>query len=114
MREISYSIYRPAGNDTALVSGTDFSKEEKKIINDAIMEKHANVEQVGFVNIDGKEELQMAGGEFCGNATRSTAYHYLNGRPGRVEICVNGEDMIMAGVDSEGKFYYQAKQKEGE
>ena len=63
MKEIKYSIYRPAGNETALVYGIDYTKEMKKEINDAIMKKHTNVEQVGFINNNGKKELQMAGGD---------------------------------------------------
>ncbi len=30
MKKVKYSIYRPAGNDTALVYGVDYSKEEKR------------------------------------------------------------------------------------
>ncbi len=101
MKQIKYSIYRPAGNDTALVYGTNYTKKMKKMINDAIMKKHTNVEQVGFININGKKELQMAGGEFCGNATRSAAYNYLNGMPGKIQICVNSKDKIIAGVDKD-------------
>ncbi len=103
MKEIKYSIYRPAGNETALVYGIDYTKEMKKEINDAIMKKHTNVEQVGFINNNGKKELQMAGGEFCGNATRSAAYNYLDGIQGKVQICVNSKDKILAGVDKNKK-----------
>ena len=60
----------------------DIEMNEKKI-NDFIMKKHKNVEQVGFININGIKELQMAGGEFCENATRSAAYSYLNGKQGK-------------------------------
>ena len=98
MKEVKYSIYRPAGNDTALVYGVYYSKKEKKIINDEIMKKHSNVEQVGFVSLDKNPELQMAGGEFCGNATRSTAFMYLNGKKGDLEIIINSNNIINAGV----------------
>lgn len=99
MSKIRYSIYRPAGNDTALVYGTNYTQEVKKKINDSIMKVHSNVEQVGFINNTGKNELLMAGGEFCGNATRSAAFNYLNGTPGTIQIYVNSEDKIIAGVD---------------
>ena len=46
--EVKYVIAVPGGNDTALVYGTDYTPEQKKKINDAIMAKHSNVEQVGF------------------------------------------------------------------
>ena len=103
MNQIKYSIYRPAGNDTALVYGTNYTKKMKKKINDAIMKKHTNVEQVGFISNNGKKELQMAGGEFCGNATRSAAYNYLDGMQGKIHICVNSKDKIIAGVDKNKK-----------
>ena len=83
MKQIKYSIYRPAGNDTALVYGVEYIQEQKKKINNFIMKKHKNVEQVGFININEIKELQMAGGEFCENATRSAAYSYLNGKQGK-------------------------------
>ncbi len=98
-----YSIYVPAGNDTAFVYGLDYTQQQKKLINDAIMEKHSNVEQVGFIDPTKRPELQMAGGEFCGNATRSAAFVYLNGKPGSLQMTVNTTDIINAGVDENGK-----------
>ena len=98
---IKYVIFRPAGNDTALVYGTEYNKEMRKIINDKIMNKHTNIEQVGFINKQGIKEIQMAGGEFCGNATRSAVYEYLNGVKGKIKILVNSQKEIIAGVDEE-------------
>ena len=43
----------------------------------------------------------MAGGEFCGNATRSAAHFYLNGLPGKISININGK-LINAGVYENG------------
>ena len=60
MEQIKYSIYKPAGNDTALVYGTNYTKDQKKKINNVIMERHANIEQVGFIS-NANKELQMAG-----------------------------------------------------
>ena len=101
--QVKYSIYRPSGNDTAFVYGLNYTKEQKKKINDAIMAKHANVEQVGFVEIGKRPELQMAGGEFCGNATRSAASIYLNGKEGNLQMLVNSKDVINTGIDENGK-----------
>lgn len=99
---VEYIKYIPGGNDTALVLKSGFTSEEKKAINDAILQKDKSIEQVGFVE-DGKEpELQMAGGEFCGNATRSAASYYLRGKPGKIKIKVNGKDIINAGVYENG------------
>jgi len=100
---VEYSIFRPAGNDTAFVYGLGYSSEQRKLINDCIMNKHKNVEQVGFIDLHGSHELQMAGGEFCGNATRSAASVFLNGKTGTLQMLVNGKDLINAGVDKTGK-----------
>ncbi len=100
---VKYCICRPGGNDTALVYGMDYSPEDKKNINDAIMAKHSNVEQVGFIDLNQKPELQMAGGEFCGNATRSAANCYLEGKKGNIQIIVNKTDIINAGIYNDGK-----------
>ena len=98
---VKYSIYRPAGNDTAFVYGLEYTQEQRKKINDLIMAKHPNVEQVGFIELNHKPELQMAGGEFCGNATRSAASIYLNGKSGDLQMFVNSKDLINAGVYKE-------------
>lgn len=103
MKNIKYSIYIPGGNDTALVYGLNYTKKQRKEINDIIMSKHPNIEQVGFLGPKQKPELQMAGGEFCGNATRSTASFYLEGKKGNIKILVNSNDYINAGVDERGQ-----------
>ncbi|MBR3134939.1 MAG: hypothetical protein IKG56_05715 [Clostridia bacterium] len=101
--EIKYSIFKPGGNDTALVYGTNFTNKEKKIINDKIMTKHTNVEQVGFVDFKNNIPiLLMAGGEFCGNATRSAVYAFLNGKKGKTQITVNNNTLLNAGVYNNG------------
>ena len=73
--KIKYKVYNPAGNITALVIGDNYSLEERKIINNKIMEENSRVEQVGFVSTTEKR-LTMAGGEFCGNATRCAILYY--------------------------------------
>lgn len=105
----SYSILRPGGNNTGLVVGVENDPIKRKEINDAIMVKHPNVEQVGFVNLDPNDaELMMAGGEFCGNATRSTAWLALKGKPGEILIKVSGVgSRLKAGVDEQGNAWAQ-------
>lgn len=104
-----YSVLRPGGNDTALVKGVETDPKKRKKVNDKIMSQHSNVEQVGFVNLDpDSAELMMAGGEFCGNATRSTAWLTLEGQPGEVLIKVSGVgSKLRAGVDQEGNAWAQ-------
>ena len=74
--DIKYKIFNPSGNITALVIGDNFTTEQRRIINDEIMSKEKDVEQVGFVS-EFEKKLTMAGGEFCGNATRCAAKFYM-------------------------------------
>ena len=68
-----YRIFDPTGNITALVEETVAVSQQPSVAA-AIMQKHPNVEQVGFVSLGGDlPSLRMAGGEFCGNASMSTA-----------------------------------------
>lgn len=66
------TILYPGGNTTAIVEGIPSSQLERRRINDVIMKQYPKVEQVGFLDRS-LPRLQMAGGEFCGNATRSAA-----------------------------------------
>lgn len=105
----SFAIMRPGGNDTALVMGVIRDGALRKEVNDALLGIYKNVEQVGFVNLDpSSPELVMAGGEFCGNATRSTAWLALDGKPGQVNIKVSGvKDKLKAGVTPNGEAFAQ-------
>ena len=99
---INYYLYDMCGNKTALVEGDNIDKSTRKKINDKIMNQNSDIEQVGFVSR--KEfKLTMAGGEFCGNATRGTAYYYLNGRKGEIPIKVSNNIVLRAGVTEDGK-----------
>jgi len=103
----SFTVIKPGGNDTALVYGSVENQSERKRINDAIMAIYPNIEQVGFIKLSkkkgGEATLQMAGGEFCGNASRSTAYLVLKGKPGKIKLEVSGVSRpIEAGVKNNG------------
>ncbi|MDO5561589.1 MAG: hypothetical protein Q4G02_02330 [bacterium] len=101
MKEIrfTFQIFVPGGNDTALVLDLH-DRHQYRQINQKITGDYHNVEQVGFVNPDhAQPRLAMAGGEFCGNATRSAAWYYLNGQPGEIQIQVSGVSRLLkAGV----------------
>lgn len=76
-RRLRYSIIDPTGNITALVED-EVAVDEQPAVAAQVMERHPEVEQVGFVRPAASEEgvqgeLRMAGGEFCGNATMSAA-----------------------------------------
>jgi diaminopimelate epimerase len=109
----NYYLYDMCGNKTALVEASNVNKDLRKIINDEIMNKNCDIEQVGFVS---KEEfkLTMAGGEFCGNATRGTAYYYLNGKKGEISIKVSNDITLRAGVTEDGKAWTEMPLYKGE
>lgn len=93
---IEYLIYNPSGNITALVIGDKYDKKQRRQINDAIMKSNIDVEQVGFLSTQ-TAKLTMAGGEFCGNATRCAALYYLKDKE-IIELETNNQK-IKAGTD---------------
>jgi len=109
----NYRIFSPCGNNTALVFGLEYLPQRKEI-NDAIMLRHSDVEQVGFLSGDkNNPRLEMAGGEFCGNAARSAAFWYLDGKRGDLDICVSGiSRKLKAGVCGDGEAYAEMPVKE--
>ncbi|MDR0222673.1 MAG: hypothetical protein LBI38_03935 [Oscillospiraceae bacterium] len=89
--EYQFQIFSPGGNDTALVFGLDFDKETERNIDFDIRSSHETVEQVGFVGkTDKVYRLEMAGGEFCGNAARCAASYFLKNTAGEIDIRVSG------------------------
>lgn len=99
-----FAILRPGGNDTMLIKGVIKNPAQKKFINDQMMNLFPNIEQVGFYDFDLKTTtatLEMAGGEFCGNALRSLAYLLLEGKDGDLEVNVSGTTKkLIAGVEN--------------
>ena len=77
IEEIRYVVFNPTGNITMLVE-TEVPREDQAEVALKLMEKEKAVEQVGFISYDdnGDITLRMAGGEFCGNATMSTAVYF--------------------------------------
>ena len=73
-----YTILDPTGNITALVE-SPVPPLERPAAAAALMRRHPQVEQVGFVRFADAEgegvdaALSMAGGEFCGNASLCAA-----------------------------------------
>lgn len=107
--EIGYCIFDPTGNITALVE-TEVDAADQPEVAALIMREHHDVEQVGFVRMPHKGEaeggaslyLRMAGGEFCGNATMSSAALYAKrneehfGDIGCVDIKVCGIERLFS------------------
>ena len=103
----TYSIYYPGGNTTALVNRLILDPILKRKINDNIMAKNTKVEQIGFIDPDGYR-LEMAGGEFCGNATRCAAFYYLKDRQGKIKIQVSGvAKKLLAGINTDKTVWAQ-------
>ena len=85
MEDLKYYIFDPTGNITALVE-SGVAAADQPAVAMRIMERHPDVEQVGFVTYADDDaasagaapvSLRMAGGEFCGNATMCTAALYM-------------------------------------
>ncbi len=99
--KIVVSIYNLGGNKTALCIDENYSRQEKKKINDRILYLDKTIEQVGFIKQD-RFELNMAGGEFCSNATRCAIKYYgekLNIK--NVSIKVSGYNTDIIGLIKE-------------
>ena len=103
-RNINYKIINPGGNITALVDGTYYSKDERIYINQRILDENKEVEQVGFLDYS-NNLLEMAGGEFCMNATRCSIWELLDGKEGYVDISVSGYKNIINGGIKNNKSY---------
>ena len=95
---MEYKLYSASGNPTALVYGKPDTMLAK-----AILANDKRAEQVGFLsgNLDSGFRLDMAGGEFCGNAARCAIYDILGGKPGEICVSVSGFDGIIKGGVSE-------------
>ena len=75
MRKFDYIYADPTGNITILVK-ENVPVEDQPGVSDFLCTLEPSCEQVGFVYYDDENadiRLRMAGGEFCGNATMSTA-----------------------------------------
>lgn len=94
------AFVRPGGNDTALVFDL-IRRELQPEIGTRIQMTYPNIEQVMFVEKGDVLEYrgQMAGGEFCGNATRAYAYLMAKGAEGTFDVEVSGsKDMLPVDV----------------
>lgn len=119
MIDLKYRLYNPTGNITALVE-SEIQVKDQPSVAEWILSKEPTCEQVGFIS-DGSEgtdiTLRMAGGEFCGNATMSTAVFFceragmLSGDSRKVMVKVIGTDEpVSVEVKKEcGRYYGTVK-----
>ena len=69
--KLDFIKINPAGNITILIDNFNiYDKDIAKISEELMREDNLHAEQVGFIK---DNHLQMMGGEFCGNASRSFA-----------------------------------------
>ncbi|MCL2037865.1 GNAT family N-acetyltransferase [Candidatus Saccharibacteria bacterium] len=108
-----YVISAAGGNRTAIASlETTLTPEERARFGKKLMKsaEKLNAEQAGFW-LPGSSHLEMAGGEFCGNASRAVALLATNFQPGEAQLSVSGFDgEVSAKVDqlAERKYYVSA------
>lgn len=97
------TIVRPGGNDTAIVWDR-VPREQQGALSKEIQDVYPGVEQVMYVEDAGENKFrgQMAGGEFCGNATRSLGYLLLGQKDGKIELEVSGSETPMQVVVQDG------------
>lgn len=109
--KIRYVLANPTENRTVLVTCAvaDVQKQE---VAARLMRLEPTAEQLGFVDLDAPA-LQMAGGEFCGNASMSAAALYarekrrlVSGQTEKVVLSASGAPHpISATVAREGEAY---------
>ena len=117
---ITYNYIDPTGNITILVE-SDVKAYDHILVADRLMEAESACEQVGFVGKSDKADtkLEMASGEFCGNATMSAAALFCDeaGAGKDVETTVRVETAAgIVPVDitprtEKGKRYYEGRVK---
>ena len=90
----------PAGNITIFVLDRVQRKDYAEISAQLLKKEEFHAEQVGFIEEkeDGTWRMQMMGGEFCGNASRSFGYlksMMEEDHPEQVSVEVSGSDRIL-------------------
>ena len=96
---ITYRLFNPTGNITALTEDA-VAPEEYAAVARQILADCPRAEQVGFVAESGGDadiRLEMAGGEFCGNASLCAAVWYALRHPGVSTVgvkCSGSEEII--------------------
>ena len=94
--KIKYVLMNPTGNRTVLVTSPVGKKDYVEIASELLKEE-PTAEQVGFLDVKENIKLNMAGGEFCGNATMSAAvYAVMKGvSESLVKLRVSGSKKLL-------------------
>lgn len=118
---LHYVKVNPAENMTIFILDQISAEYHREIANKLMNYNNLHGEQVGFIQKEGSfMRLQMMGGEFCGNATRSlAAYMVHSGYPGikkvdngyQVELKTSGVEetirCLVRPTDKENIYYSQ-------
>lgn len=71
MRALPFAKVSPGGNTTILLAASDLTPAQRALaVREILHPNHLGGEQAGFTDMDARR-LEMAGGEFCVNATRA-------------------------------------------
>jgi diaminopimelate epimerase len=90
------TFVRPGGNDTAIVWDA-VARVQQPLIALQIQDAYPTIEQVMFAEKTAAGwHGQMAGGEFCGNATRALGYLLLGEADGQIQLSVSGAARMMS------------------
>lgn len=110
---IRYVKANPSGNVTLFILDPVAPKDRKQV-NKWLLAREKTAEQAGCLTIDGnKTTIEMLGGEFCGNATRSSAAYALalqGGQEGEFQVrCSGCESPLTARVHKLKENVYDAR-----
>ena len=85
----------PSGNVTLFVLDP-VEPEQRRKLNKELLASDSSIEQVGCLSmVEGQPKVEMMGGEFCGNATRSAGAYALQTRgekEGNLQVTCSGCD----------------------
>jgi len=105
----------PAENMTIFVLDQIPNEHHRRIANKLMDYNNIHGEQVGFIQREGSYmKLQMMGGEFCGNATRSLAAYMVYSRYPEIKEIAQGYEVKLktSGVDETIRCIVKPTEKE--
>lgn len=116
LKKLEFVKLDPAGNSTLLYNIKNLKKEEITKVSESLKKKeYLDAEQIGFIN---ENHIQMLGGEFCGNASRSFGVYLAKNDKEFQErrsytITCSGEDtpieLEIIGSTTENRFFSKIK-----
>lgn len=109
---IHYVKANPSGNITFFILDS-IAPEDRKRVNELLLKKEPMAEQCACLTIESdKPSVEMLGGEFCGNASRSSAAYALylrGGESGDFQVrCSGFEGLLPAHVEKKGDNQFEA------